>query len=251
LTSPSAAFTPTAAGSYRYIATYSGDANYTSVSGACNDPNESAVMTAPAVATIVTTASSATIGSAITDTATVSGSGPVPTGTVTFNAFGPNDATCAGPSAFTATTPLAGGPPPTANSGPFTPTIPGTYRWVAAYSGDANYTGVTGACNDPNETSVVSPPGAVTVSTNASPGGTVGTPVTDTATVSRPSPSAPQPTGTNYAAVAGVCNEAGEAVTVVPATPTLTTQASPSVVWGGNIWDTATINGNNPTGTLT
>ena len=55
---------------------------------------------------------------------------------------------------------VAGGP---VTSAAFTPPQAGTYRWVASYGGDANSMPVAGACNDPNESTVVSaplPPGA-------------------------------------------------------------------------------------------
>jgi hypothetical protein len=42
-----ASFTPTAAGTYLWVATYSGDANYGPVSTACGDVNETTVVTAP------------------------------------------------------------------------------------------------------------------------------------------------------------------------------------------------------------
>jgi LPXTG-motif cell wall-anchored protein len=42
-------------------------------------------------------------------------------------------------------------------SGAFTPTVAGTYRWVASYSGDANNAAVSGFCGDAAETVVVSP----------------------------------------------------------------------------------------------
>ena len=59
-----------------------------------------------------------------------------PTGTITFTLFGPNNPTCTGAAIFTSTVPVAGnGVYPSA---PFTATTPGTYNWVAAYSGDAN-----------------------------------------------------------------------------------------------------------------
>jgi hypothetical protein len=37
----------------------------------------------------------------------------------------------------------------------FTPAAPGTYRWTAAYSGDANNNSVSSACNAPNESVTV------------------------------------------------------------------------------------------------
>ncbi|MGH9276707.1 MAG: hypothetical protein ACRD12_01150, partial [Acidimicrobiales bacterium] len=42
--------------------------------------------------------------------------------------------------------------PPIAISAGFVPSLPGTYRWVAEYSGDANTAPATTACNDPMET---------------------------------------------------------------------------------------------------
>ena len=111
-------------------------------------------MLSPPPASIATQATpTAGIGSSITDTATVSGGAapaPAPTGTVTFTVFGPDDPTCAGAPAFTsADRPLAGGPPPTASSDPFTPTAAGTYNWVAVYNGDALYSPVTSPCGAP------------------------------------------------------------------------------------------------------
>ncbi len=198
-TATSAPFTPTAPGTYRWIAAYSGDANYPAVTSLCNDANETSVV-AQSVATIVTQATpTATIGSPISDAATVTGGpapAPTPTGTVTFTVFGPDDATCAGPVAFTsANRPLAGGPPPTATSAPFTPTASGAYRWIAAYSGDANYPAVSSLCNDANETSAVAQAVADIV-TQATPGVTIGSPISDVATVTGAAAPAPLPTGT-------------------------------------------------------
>ncbi|HEY5365203.1 MAG TPA: IPTL-CTERM sorting domain-containing protein [Casimicrobiaceae bacterium] len=40
----------------------------------------------------------------------------------------------------------------------FTPASVGTYRWIAAYGGDANNTALSASCNDANENAVVSSP---------------------------------------------------------------------------------------------
>ena len=197
-TANSGPFTPTAPGTYRWVAAYSGDANYPAVTSACNDANETSVVD-QAVATIATQATATvTVGSPISDTATVTGApapAPSPTGTVTFTLFGPDNATCTGAPIFTsAAQPLGGGPPPTANSGPFTPTAPGTYRWVAAYSGDANHPAVTSACGAANETSVVVQ-APVTIDTLATFTAVIGSSISDTATVTG-STGAPSPTGT-------------------------------------------------------
>src|SRR5947208_950413 len=128
---------------------------------------------------------SATLGGPISDTASVTGpaGSPAPTGTVTFTVFGPNNATCTGTPVFTsAAQPLAGGPPTaTATSGPFTPPSAGTYRWIAAYSGDANYAAVSTTCNDANESSVVNP-AMPAIATSATPSAPLGQPITPNAT---------------------------------------------------------------------
>lgn len=104
--------------------------------------------------TVVTQASAAVQpGGLIHDTAVLSG-GAAPTGTITFQLFGPNDATCAAAPAFTSTVPVSGnGNYISAN---FAPSLAGIYRWVAAYSGDAANAASTTACNDPNESVTVS-----------------------------------------------------------------------------------------------
>ncbi len=112
---------------------------------------------------------------------------------MTFRVYGPDDANCVGAPIFTSGPQLlGGGPPATTSSGPFNPPASGTYRWVATYSGDTNYEPVTAPCNAPNETSVISAKASPTISTKASAGGLVGTPVRDVATLSGGS----SPTGT-------------------------------------------------------
>ncbi len=176
----SAPFTPTAAGTYRFVAVYSGDANNASVTSPCGAANES-VLVSPSTPTIVTNASSTVpVGGTISDTATLSG-GVNPTGTITFNVFGPNNATCTGVPAFTSTTAVNGNG--TYPSGSFVTTAAGTYRFIAAYSGDANNAAVTTLCNDPNE-SVVVGLAAPALVTTASASGAVGGTVSDIATLS-------------------------------------------------------------------
>jgi hypothetical protein len=121
--------------------------------------------------TIVTRATgSVVLGAAISDTAVLS-NGSSPTGTITFNAYGPNDANCSGTVAFTATKTVSGNGEYT--SGNFTPTSAGTYRWIASYSGDVNNLPVAGACNDANEASVVTPPEATVPAPTPTPTGGV------------------------------------------------------------------------------
>jgi hypothetical protein len=165
---PSSTFSPTAAGTYQFVAAYSGDANNAPVVSACGDPNETAIVDTVAP-TIATSASGGgAFGSTIADSATIAG-GNAPSGTITFNVFGPNDATCTSPPAFTRTVAVNAGNG-TYSSGPFTPTVAGTYQFVASYSGDANNVAAVSACGATNESvTVASPVPMISVTKVASP----------------------------------------------------------------------------------
>ena len=92
---------------------------------------------------------SGNLGTSVKDSATLTG-GISPTGTITFQLYGPNDATCSGGTIFTSTVSIADNG--TYESASYTPTQPGTYRWTALYSGDASNSAIQTPCNDPNET---------------------------------------------------------------------------------------------------
>src|SRR3954468_6312574 len=97
---------------------------------------------------------SAALGGSISDVATLTGAS-APTGTVTFELFGPDDTSCALPPVFTSTVALVGDQ---ATSDEFTPTAPGAYRWVATYSGDAANGPASEACGGANESSTIQNP---------------------------------------------------------------------------------------------
>jgi hypothetical protein len=106
--------------------------------------------------TIVTTASSAVLaGGQIFDAAALSG-GTSPTGTITFNLFGPGDTTCS-KSLSTSTATVNGNA--SYASAPFTATTPGTYQWTASYSGDTNNSPAAEACGQAAEQVIVVAPG--------------------------------------------------------------------------------------------
>ena len=155
VTSP--AFTPTAAGVYRWVATYSGDPQNAPVGPtSCSDPAEQVtVLAVPTIATTATPAA-ATVGTPVHDVATVSG-GLAPTGTVSFALY--QDAACTTPLFTSATRPLVNG---AAASSDFTPSATGTYFWIASYSGDAANAPVAGTCGAANETVTVSPVASTT-----------------------------------------------------------------------------------------
>lgn len=106
----------------------------------------------------------------LADAATVSGRvNPQAGATIDFRLYGPNDATCTGAPAFESLVvpyPVAGG---AVTSAAFTPTVPGLYRWIATYSGDANNFAVSGVCSDSSESVSVTP--TIPVASQAPPGG--------------------------------------------------------------------------------
>ena len=107
----------------------------------------------------------------LTDTAFVTGRvNPQPGATIDFALYGPDDARCMGPPLFQSINvpyPVGGGP---VSSAALAPASPGTYRWRATYSGDANNLPVAGACNDPRENVVVTPARPRTQPPATSPG---------------------------------------------------------------------------------
>jgi hypothetical protein len=151
-------YTPTAAGTYRWIASYTGNSPNTSgpVAGACGDTNEVSVVkpNPTSIITVATGAAGLPLGSSISDTATLSGATATAGGTIIFKAYGPDDATCSGAAVFTSAAIAVNGPG-NYPSGSFTPNAAGTYRWTVAYSGDANNDASSGACNAANESSLI------------------------------------------------------------------------------------------------
>ena len=290
-TATSAAFTPTSAGTYRWVASYVGDPNNDAVIGACSDPGATVVI-AKATPTMQTTASAdVAIGEQVTDSATLIGEHNPTGGEVTFRIYGPADAGCSGSPAFLSKvkTNLDG----TVTSAPFTPAVAGTYRWIATYGGDVNNQPTASACNDSGQAVAVTKrsPGLLT---NASASVPVGGAITDSATLTGEA----HPTGgdvtfrlygaddancsgvpvavstvainadgtatsqayaasapgtyqwvasyggdVNHEPAAGACNEPHESVTVTKASPSIVTHASGSVAVGGQITDSATLAG--------
>jgi hypothetical protein len=297
---PSPSFTPNALGAYRWVASYSGDTNNQPAAGACNDANESSTMSQATPSISTQAAGTVTVGQSISDQATLSG-GSSPTGSITFKAYGPDDATCANAPAFTSD-PVTVSGNDDYQSPAFAPTQVGVYRWVASYSGDASNQAATGACNDPNESSTVAQ-ATPAIATQATGAATIGQSISDQATLSGGS----FPTGTivfraygpgdatcanapaftssavtvsgngtynspsftpsqvgSYrwiaaysgdaanASATGACNDANEQTDIsdLP-TPSISTQATSSITIGQSISDQATLTGGSgPTGTI-
>jgi hypothetical protein len=111
------------------------------------NPRPAAALLPPGLT--VTASSATTVGLQIWANANLLGT-TNPTGTITFNAFAPDDTTCSS-SIFTSAVPAG----TSVNSAHFTTTSAGTYRWVAAYSGDATYFAATSTCAQTSSTVVV------------------------------------------------------------------------------------------------
>jgi hypothetical protein len=108
----------------------------------------------------VTTEASLVADDTFSDTATLSeapSGQPVPTGTATFDVYGPGNTTCAGTPLLTSTNPVnAAGT--SATSDTFSPIQgPGTYQFIASYNGDSNYSSVTSRCGAAGESVTISP----------------------------------------------------------------------------------------------
>jgi hypothetical protein len=103
--------------------------------------------------------SSGPIGTALNDSATITG-GSSPTGTVTFNLYGPGDTTCTSTVLFTQTVGVSGGSAST--TGGYTTTTAGTFNWTAHYSGDNGNLPADSGCGSEAVTIAKSSPTAAT-----------------------------------------------------------------------------------------
>jgi hypothetical protein len=149
-------FSPSQAGTYQFTATYAGDADNSPVSSLCGADGETVVVTdngvAPHDSLTIQPSPAVTLGEQISDAATLATAGN-PVGTITFRLYGPADPTCtSGAIAASTRTVLGNG---TYSSDPFTTTSPGTYRFVATYSGDAADPPIATVCGDPSAAVVV------------------------------------------------------------------------------------------------
>jgi IgGFc binding protein/Bacterial Ig-like domain (group 1) len=197
LASSSAAVTLTTPGTYYWQASYSGDSLNEASSSACGAGGEVETVTA-APTTLATslsggessgTAISVPAGTAVTDSATLSGAvASAATGTVTYTVY--SDSACTrqvgGGTAQSISTP---GTLPA--SGAVTLSTPGTYYWTASYSGDASNLASSSSCGSETVavSSVATPTSLATTLTGGARTGTAitvpaGTAVTDSATLS-------------------------------------------------------------------
>jgi hypothetical protein len=166
------------AGTFYWQAVYSGDFNNNGATSACQSEILVIAKTTP---TITTTATNADVGGSISDTAHISGlSNPID-GTISFTLY--SDAACANDVFSSGSTPAVVDHNGDYVSGSFSPQNAGDYFWRAFYSGDDNNTAVSTACGDTGETSTISPV-TPTITTLATAEVNLGSPISDTATIS-------------------------------------------------------------------
>jgi PKD domain/Domain of unknown function DUF11 len=178
-TATSPDFAPGKIGEYHWVATYGGDVDNNRVAGTCGDANESVTAGKATPGFETRAVERVTIGGEVSDTAILSG-GHAPTGTISFALYGPDDATCSGPPLATDSATVQGNG--SFQSTPFTAVVPGTYRWVAEYSGDAENEPAAGTCGAEGETSVVAK-ATPTLDTTATAEVGLGGPIAATASV--------------------------------------------------------------------
>jgi hypothetical protein len=137
-------WTPTAtAGTYYFVASYSGDADNSPTASACAAEPITVSQQTPTIVTQLS-ATSTTLGAAVRDTAVLLGASATAGGTVTYEVF--DNGTCDSTGLLASLVPVTviGGHVP--DSPAWTPPLPGTYSFVASYSGDSNDSTATSGC---------------------------------------------------------------------------------------------------------
>ena len=157
------------------------------------------------------------VGTVVTETASLVG-GYLPTGSITFRLF--SDAACTA-EVFSSTNVVTVNGSATSNA--FTPTAPGTYRWTASYSGDANNNPFTTQCDPSNSVTIT---GTATSTTTTTSTTTVPTSTTTTTTLP-PSTTTTGPTSTTSSSTTST-SSTSSTTTSTSTPPTGTTSSSSS-----------------------
>jgi hypothetical protein len=203
--SPNGTFVSTP-GTYNWVVTYSGDANNAALSVLCGAANQSVTVTKADTDFQGHASAPVTVGDSVSDSARLV-FGTSPTGTITYDLYGPDNTTCTGTPVFTSTTSVNG--INTYDSGTFAPSVAGTYTWVASYSGDSNNLAAETACDDPNQSVMVA-----TVPLVWAANGVVASPGVDSATVTWSTPTGVEADGVSAYTVTSYPSESTDAPTV-------------------------------------
>jgi hypothetical protein len=166
------------AGTYQWIATFSGDTGNSPATTACGD--EPVTVTPDTTITTTATPSAAAPGARLQDTATLMDTSTLTgTGSILFSLYAP-DTFCA-VLLYTETVADVTSDGPLGTTVGYSANVAGTYEWTAAFSGDANNTPTATQCGDEPVVITAHP----SISTTAEPdSGPVGTTLNDTATLS-------------------------------------------------------------------
>src|SRR5438552_2883210 len=144
----SSAVTENVAGTYRWIASYSGDTNNNGFTTTCNEAGETSTINKASPTMTSSATATQTAGGTIQDTATLSG-GTSPTCTISFSIYAPNDPRSLHDALPICSATVSGNG--SYSSSAVTENVAGTYRWIASYSGDTNNNGFTTTCNEAGE----------------------------------------------------------------------------------------------------
>jgi uncharacterized repeat protein (TIGR01451 family) len=240
------------AGTYYWVASFSGDSNNNAFTSGCNDEPVGVAPNSPSIATKLSK-ETGNDGVVVHDSATMSGQTVDAGGTVTYSVY--SDIGCTNKVADGGTVTVADGVVPDSNNVTFD--NPGTYYWQAKYSGDGDNKAAMSPCTD--EQLVVSPQIDLAVTKVGSPNPVeLGSNITWTMVVTNNGPdtatgvtiSDPMPTGNTYvsaSATQGSCT-GGAILTcsldTIPAkgTVTITLVTTPTAV--GTVTNTVTVVGN-------
>jgi len=172
------AITFNSAGTFYWQAAYSGDANNNPATSSCLSERLIVNPNPTSIATKLAPASPVSIGTAVHDTATLTGATANAGGTVTYTVYTDNACSLGAESAGTVT--VSGGIVP--NSNAITFNNAGSFFWQAVYSGDSNNVGSTSSCT--SEPLIVNP-NLTSINTSLVPSSpvSIGTAVHDTATL--------------------------------------------------------------------
>ncbi|MGH3053379.1 MAG: hypothetical protein ACRDL7_00185, partial [Gaiellaceae bacterium] len=132
----------TNAGTYYWVASFSGDKNNDSATSGCNDEQVVVAPNSPAISTLLSE-TNGQVGDSVHDSATLTGVTAGAGGNVTYSVY--SNATCSAKFADAGTVSVTNGAVPDSN--PVTFPTAGTYYWQASYSGDANNKAAISACS--------------------------------------------------------------------------------------------------------
>ena len=139
-----ASFVPTSVGTWRVTSEYSGDANNTSATTAC-DATAFAAQKATPMPSVTAVPGLAEDGDRIHARVDL-GSAYRPTGRVSFSLFPPNDSSCSGAPTYVEEVVLTGTGAATSGGFEVPKHAVGTWNWTASYAGDENNAHVASTC---------------------------------------------------------------------------------------------------------